>query len=80
MSTSDHQIWSSAVDELTWFPPGSRAPIWIRRTDGRGREAVGWLVNGLTTATGVLLFDGASDESVSFDPTGVHALHVIRYR
>ncbi|MFF7631271.1 hypothetical protein [Streptomyces cyaneofuscatus] len=41
---------------------------------------MGWLVNGLTTATGVLLFDGASDESVSFDPTGVHALHVIRYR
>ncbi|MEW1757343.1 hypothetical protein AB0393_12635 [Streptomyces cyaneofuscatus] len=40
---------------------------------------MGWLVNGLTTATGVL-FDGASDEPVSFDPTGVHALHVIRYR
>ncbi|RDV51662.1 hypothetical protein DDV98_11620 [Streptomyces sp. IB2014 011-12] len=79
MSTSDRQIWSSAVDELTSFPPGSRALIWIRRTDGRGREAVGWLVNGLTTATGVL-FDGASGEPVSFDPTGVHALHVIRYR
>ncbi|MCX4655777.1 YrhB domain-containing protein [Streptomyces microflavus] len=80
LSTSDHRVWSSAVDELASFQPGSRALIWIRRTDGRGREAVGWLVNGLTTATGVLLFDGASEDPVSFDPTGVHALHVIRYR
>ncbi|MFJ6510596.1 YrhB domain-containing protein [Streptomyces sp. NPDC091406] len=80
LSTSDHQVWSSAVDELSSFPPGSRALIWIRRTDGRGREAVGWLVNGLTTADGVLLLDGSSDEPVSFDPTGVQTLHVIRYR
>ncbi|MGC5530236.1 YrhB domain-containing protein [Streptomyces sp. SR-10] len=80
LSTSSHQVWSSAVDELSSFPAGSRALIWIRRTDGRGREAVGWLVNGLTTTTGVLLLDGSSEEPVSFDPTGVHALHVIRYR
>ncbi|MFF6993824.1 YrhB domain-containing protein [Streptomyces sp. NPDC008313] len=80
LATSDHQLWSSAVDELAAFPPGARALIWIRRTDGRGREAVGWLVNGLTTATGVMLFDGSSDRPVSFDPTGVRALHVIRYR
>ncbi|MFD9869329.1 YrhB domain-containing protein [Streptomyces niveus] len=80
LSTSDHQVWSSAVDELASFPTGARALIWIRRTDGRGREAVGWLVNGLTTATGVMLFDGSSEKPVSFDPAGVHALHVIRYR
>ncbi|MEV8396496.1 YrhB domain-containing protein [Streptomyces niveus] len=80
LSTSDHQVWSSTVDELSSFPAGARALIWIRRTDGRGREAVGWLVNGLTTAAGVMLFDGSSEKPVSFDPTGVHALHVIRYR
>ncbi|MGW0552286.1 hypothetical protein [Streptomyces altiplanensis] len=80
LSTSDHQVWSSALDELSSFPAGARALIWIRRTDGGGREVVGWLGNGLTTATGVLLFDGASEDPVSFDPTGVHALHVIRYR
>ncbi|MFF1453039.1 YrhB domain-containing protein [Streptomyces sp. NPDC058274] len=80
LSTSDHHLWSSAVDELSSLPVGSRALIWVRRTDGRGREAVGWLLNGLTTATGVMLFDGSSDEPVSFDPTGIRALHVIRYR
>ncbi|MFD3564962.1 YrhB domain-containing protein [Streptomyces sp. NPDC058686] len=80
LSTSDHQTWQSAVDELTSFPAGSRALIWVRRTDGRGREAVGWLVSALTTETGVILTDGSSDEPIAMDSTGVRALHVIRYR
>ncbi len=80
LSASDHQVWQSAVDEVSAFPAGSRALIWVRRTDGRGREAVGWLVTALTTETGVLLFDGSSDDPVSLDETGVRVLHVIRYR
>ncbi|MEV5613487.1 YrhB domain-containing protein [Streptomyces sp. NPDC052225] len=80
LSASDHQQWRPAVEEVSAFPPGSRALIWVRRTDGRGREAVGWLVTALTTESGVLLFDGSSEEPVSMDETGVRALHVIRYR
>ncbi|MET7598868.1 MULTISPECIES: YrhB domain-containing protein [unclassified Streptomyces] len=80
LSTADHHDWQSAVGELSSLPVGSRALVWVRRSDGRGREAVGWLLNALITATGVMLFDGSSDEPVSFDPVGVRALHVIRYR
>jgi hypothetical protein len=80
LSASDHQQWQSAAAELSAFPAGSRALVWVRRTDGRGREAVGWLVTALTTETGVLLFDGSSDDPVALDETGVRALHVIRYR
>ncbi|MZD04104.1 hypothetical protein GTW43_03260 [Streptomyces sp. SID5785] len=80
LSATDHQVWRSAVDEVSAFPAGSRAAIWVRRTDGRGREAVGWLVTALTTEGGVLLFDGSSDDPVAMDETGVRALHVVRYR
>ncbi|MET9495361.1 YrhB domain-containing protein [Streptomyces sp. NPDC006552] len=80
LSASDHQRWQSAAEEVSAYPAGSRALIWVRRTDGRGREAVGWLVTALTTETGVLLFDGSSEDQVTLDETGVRALHVIRYR
>lgn len=80
LSMSDHQVWQSAIDEISAFPAGARSLIWVRRTDGRGREAVGWLVTALTTEAGVVLMDGSSDEPVSMDETGVRALHVIRYR
>ncbi|AIV38714.1 hypothetical protein NI25_15590 [Streptomyces sp. CCM_MD2014] len=66
-----------AADAL---PVAARALIWARRTDGRGREAVGRLLNVLRLESGVMVVDGSSGDPVSFDPTGVHRLHLIRYR
>ncbi|MER7051930.1 MULTISPECIES: hypothetical protein [unclassified Streptomyces] len=43
-------------------------------------EAVGRLVSALRLEKGVMVVVGSSTEPVSFDPTGVHRLHVIRYR
>lgn len=80
LSASEHQDWRAALEELSNLPAGARALVWVRRTDGRGREAVGWLVNALRTAEGVMLVDGSSDDPVALDTTGAHLLYVIRYR
>ncbi|MYX40706.1 hypothetical protein GTW59_06355 [Streptomyces sp. SID89] len=68
------------MEAISELPVGARALVWVRRTDGRGREAVGLLVNALRLETGTVVVDGSSGSPVSFDPTGVHRLHVIRYR
>jgi hypothetical protein len=38
------------------------------------------LVNALRLEDGVVLVDGSSGEPAVLDPTGVHRLHVVRYR
>ncbi|KRC96005.1 hypothetical protein ASE41_09240 [Streptomyces sp. Root264] len=80
MSTSEHVDWQTTADALSALPVGARALVWVRRTDGRSREAVGWLLNAVVTAEGVMLLDGSSGVPLSLDPAGVHRLHVIRYR
>ncbi|MFD8390381.1 YrhB domain-containing protein [Streptomyces sp. NPDC059680] len=80
LSVSEHPDWQATLEALSALPVGARALVWVRRTDGRGREAVGWLVNAVRLEDGVMVIDGSSDEPVSLDPTGVHRLHVIRYR
>ncbi|MEV5507616.1 YrhB domain-containing protein [Streptomyces orinoci] len=80
MSVSEHPDWQGALGALAALPTGARAVTWVRRTDGRGREAVGWLVIALRTEQGTVLVDGASGEPASLDMTGVERLHVIRYR
>ena len=40
--------WAGVLEEITKFPAGARALIWLRRKDGRNRETVGhllWAVN-----------------------------------
>jgi hypothetical protein len=80
LSVSEHGDWQSALDAASALPVGARALIWVRRTDGRGREAVGLLVNAVRLQDGVMVVDGSTDQPVSFDATGVHRLHLIRYR
>lgn len=80
LSVSEHPDWPTAMGAVSALPVGARALVWVRRTDGRGREAVGLLVNALRLETGTVVVDGSSDAPVSFDPTGVRRLHVIRYR
>lgn len=80
LSVSEHGDWQSALDAASALPVGARALIWVRRTDGRGREAVGRVVNALCLENGVMVVDGSTNEQITFDATGVHRLHVIRYR
>ncbi|MFF8195239.1 YrhB domain-containing protein [Streptomyces bobili] len=80
LSASEHEDWPGALEALSALPADARALVWVRRTDGRSREAVGWLVNALKTADGVILVDGATGAPATLDATGVHRLHVIRYR
>ncbi|GAB2871973.1 YrhB domain-containing protein [Streptomyces mayteni] len=80
ISTSDHQDWLSLTAELASFPEGSRAVVWLRRNDARGRESVGLLLNGMCTADGIVLLDSMTGESASLETEGIRALHLIRYR
>jgi hypothetical protein len=80
LSVSDHEDWPGALEALSALPDDARAIVWVRRTDGRSREAVGWLVAARKIAGGVMLVDGATGSPAAPDPTGVHRLHVIRYR
>ncbi|MFJ1734976.1 YrhB domain-containing protein [Streptomyces sp. NPDC088254] len=80
ISVSEHQDWPGAFEALSALPDEARALVWVRRTDGRSREAVGWLVTARKLAGGVMLIDGATGAPAAPDPTGVHRLHVIRYR
>ncbi|MFD5319776.1 YrhB domain-containing protein [Streptomyces sp. NPDC127098] len=80
LSTSDHADWPSLTAELARFPEGSRAVVWVRRSDARGRESVGLLLNGMCTADGIILLDSMTGESASLETEGIRALHLIRYR
>ncbi|WP_189325319.1 YrhB domain-containing protein [Streptomyces flaveus] len=80
LSASEHEEWPSALEALSALPAEARALVWVRRTDGQSREAVGWLVNARKIAGGVMLVDGATGSPASLDPTGVRRLHVIQYR
>ncbi|GGV74442.1 YrhB family protein [Streptomyces thermoviolaceus] len=80
LSVSEHADWPTTMNAVSVLPIGARALVWIRRTDGRGREAVGLLVNAVRLQDRVVVIDGSSDKPFAFDPTSVHRLHVIRYR
>ncbi|MFR9800045.1 YrhB domain-containing protein [Streptomyces sp. MS06] len=80
LSVSEHRDWRSALDAAAALPVGARALLWARRTDGRGREAVGQLLYALRTEQGAVLVDGATGAPASPDPAGVHRLHLVRYR
>ncbi|MFJ3639011.1 YrhB domain-containing protein [Streptomyces sp. NPDC090108] len=80
LSVSEHTDWQTTLGALSALPVGARAVVWVHRTDGRGREAVGWLVNVVRLEAGVVLVDGATGEPASLDATGVSRLRVISYR
>jgi hypothetical protein len=80
VSSSDHADWQSLTAELAGFPGGSRALVWLRRSDRQGRESVGLLLNGMCTAHGIVLLDSMTGESAVLETEGVRALHLIRYR
>ncbi|WP_103529229.1 YrhB domain-containing protein [Streptomyces sp. SM12] len=80
LSSSAHEDWRSLTAALAGFPEGSRALVWMRRDDARGRESVGQLFVGICTAEGVALVDGVTGEPARLETVGVRALHLVRYR
>lgn len=80
VSVTDHTEWATVLAELATSPEGTRAVVWVRRTDRRGRESVGLLVVAAHTPRGLVLIDAARDAPASPDNTGVRSLHVLRYR
>ncbi|HEX3785977.1 MAG TPA: YrhB domain-containing protein [Pseudonocardiaceae bacterium] len=79
LSSSRHQDWAAVLGEIADFPPSSRALVWVRRQDGRGRETVGNLLLASTEPGGVQLVDALMEGGqpvMDEDPLG---LHVIRY-
>ncbi len=80
LSATEHADWAAVSDELSGFPVGARAVVWVRRVDTRGRESVGRLLNAVHTDRGVMLVDGSSDAAVALEEPGIRSLHVIRYR
>ncbi|MEV1009506.1 YrhB domain-containing protein [Streptomyces sp. NPDC049881] len=80
ISSSYHPDWQSLTAELAGFPEGSRAVVWLRRSDFRGRESVGLLLNATCTADGIALIDSTTGESARLETEGLRALHLIRYR
>lgn len=80
VSVTDHAEWATVLAELATSPEGTRAVVWIRREDRRGRESVGLLVVAAHTPQGLVLIDAARDAPAQPDSTGVRSLHVLRYR
>lgn len=80
ISSSTHSDWRQLTAVMAGFPEGSRAVVWLRRNDARGRESVGLLLNGACTADGIVLIDSVTREPARLETEGVRALHLIRYR
>ncbi|MEC3975211.1 YrhB domain-containing protein [Amycolatopsis sp. H20-H5] len=79
LSSTVHQSWGETLTEISGTPMGSKALVWIRRKDVRGRESVGNLVIAVNEDSGVRLIDSMAGKGYpSFDQEPM-ALHVIRY-
>jgi hypothetical protein len=79
LSASEHPDWAGVLGEIADFPEGSRALVWVRRQDVRGRETVGNLILAATEPGGVRLVDSTRPDGelvLEEEPLG---LHVFRY-
>lgn len=79
MSASEHRNWAAALEEIIGFPPNSRALVWVRRQDGRGRETVGNLLLAANDPGGVRLADSMAEGGRPILDDQPLRLHVIRY-
>ncbi|MFI0742223.1 YrhB domain-containing protein [Streptomyces sp. NPDC021100] len=80
LSFSEHTHQAALLRELQSFPVGSRALVWLRRTDGRGRESVGLLLNAYKTPQGLRIAGDSAGALEQLEVQRVHTIHVIRYR
>lgn len=77
LSATAHEHWAGVLAELTSYPAGSSAVVWVRRQDERGRESVGNLLMATRDADGVRLVDAMADDGrpeLDQQPLGLHVL------
>ncbi|MFR9727743.1 YrhB domain-containing protein [Saccharopolyspora sp. MS10] len=80
LSLAEHGNWGDALAEVGGAPRDSRALVWVRRRDFRGRETVGNLLVAVNEGGDVRLIDSLDGDGMpSFDQDPL-AVHVIRYR
>ncbi|MFF7648962.1 YrhB domain-containing protein [Streptomyces sp. NPDC007983] len=80
LSASEHVGWDSLLAELSALPVGARALIWVRRTDGKGRETVGLVLTALRTGEGSAVIDGSEHPVTDLNALAAWRMHLIRYR
>ncbi|GAA0504553.1 hypothetical protein GCM10011581_45870 [Saccharopolyspora subtropica] len=80
LSITEHRSWNEVFTEMAGAPDGSRALVWVRRRDTRGRETVGNLLVAVTEDGGVRLVDSLAEDGVPTFEDDPMALRVIRYR
>ncbi|NBM20495.1 hypothetical protein GUY61_34165 [Streptomyces sp. GC420] len=68
------------LDELSAFPVGAPALIWVRRVDGRGRETTGLLLTGFRSPQGTGVVDGSADPVTDLNAGAASGFRLIRYR
>jgi hypothetical protein len=61
LSEHAHRDWAGVLGELIGSPVDTRALIWLRRKDSRGRESVGNLLWGIKETGGVKFVDPLAD-------------------
>ena len=79
LSAGQHEDWTAAMTEIAEFPEGSRALVWVRRRDARGRETVGNLILASTEPGGVRLIDAMQADGNPIIDENPLGLHVFRY-
>ncbi|SDY28976.1 Papain fold toxin 1, glutamine deamidase [Saccharopolyspora shandongensis] len=80
LSSTEHRSWGEALTEMADTPQDSRALVWIRRQDARGRETVGNLLVAVNEGGEIRLVDSMAEDGLpTFDQEPL-AVHVIRYR
>ncbi len=80
ISVSEPADWPEVFEDLREMPVGSRALVWVRRRDNRGRESVGYLLTGFHSDQGAALLDGSASPVQDLNPVAANGFRVIRYR
>jgi len=80
ISMTEHADWIAVFDALRAMPVGSRALVWARRVDARGRESVGILLNGFHSSDGPGVIDGSPHPITDLNMVGAFAFRLLRYR
>lgn len=78
ISVNAHPHWGAAFEEITSFPSGTRALVWVRRKDFRGRESVGHLLWAIHEGTGIQIIDPMSEDGQPVMDPSPFELRVIR--
>jgi hypothetical protein len=80
LSYTEHRSWGDALTAMAGTPQDSRALVWIRRQDARGRETVGNLLVAVNESGEIRLIDSLAEDGLPTFDQDPMAVHIIRYR